>query len=571
MKQIIRGKTYGFLGAAPANAEVHYTILRGGPSTSEWQTASNKFLATHPWSVAGTFSRLYVAMLGPVENGSDQVWADTTFTLYVNDVATALTVTVPAAGPVTENGFQASAANTVDTVTVAPGDRLSMRRDISVITGVLNGLAANMEWSLTFDSTNAGESSYGSGAIGTAALGGSNISTSAPLSGTAYGFYVGSLAVTDITAHSIVPLEGSIVRIDVVLDVAPGVGATRTFLMAVNGVQQDGSGGTVDTRLAITGAATSGSVTFTLPVHVLDYVSLYHLVPSGSPAAAHATSSIGVHATTDGQSALCFDSRAATPINDGSTDWCGQNNSGWAWTTASSPTPAPAWRPDRYPSTELLVSLPGSIDAHSLSHLCVNLAAAPGSAKTFSFTTRNAFADTASVNVMTGTGTGTAVLNQGTGSADFTGVSARLDLQCVGTGTPSTGAVGWAWLMTTDETPPVPVVETRVTRRLRRFPLPSLGNLMQFLQRIEFVIQGGVGLTTGLGSDPVIMMRISRDGGFTWGNELQMGLGKQGAYNYRAYLQRLGRGRQFVVEVTCTDPVKVVLLDCLVDLETGTA
>ncbi len=126
--------------------------------------------------------------------------------------------------------------------------------------------------------------------------------------------------------------------------------------------------------------------------------------------------------------------------------------------------------------------------------------------------------------------------------------------------------------------PPPPVVTQQVLRRVRRFPFPASGNKMMFLSRVEFLIQAGEGLTPGpasdppvLGSDPIIMFRLSRDGGQTWGQELQMGIGRQGAYTYRAYLNRLGRGRNLVGEVSCTDPIPLAFLDCVADMEPGTS
>ncbi len=116
-----------------------------------------------------------------------------------------------------------------------------------------------------------------------------------------------------------------------------------------------------------------------------------------------------------------------------------------------------------------------------------------------------------------------------------------------------------------------PVIETRVTRRLRRFQLPTQTNLWMFLRRLEFLCQQGVGLSTGQGSAPVLMLRLSRDGGSTWGNEIQMNVGPIGRYDFRTYVNNLGRGRNFVAEVTDTDPVFSVLLDCYIDLEGGTS
>lgn len=76
-----------------------------------------------------------------------------------------------------------------------------------------------------------------------------------------------------------------------------------------------------------------------------------------------------------------------------------------------------------------------------------------------------------------------------------------------------------------------------------------------------------VATTTGL--DPQVMLRISRDGGHTFGNERWVPLGAQGAYRTRVMLRRLGSARDFVVQITMVDPVKFVLASGSVDIETA--
>lgn len=71
--------------------------------------------------------------------------------------------------------------------------------------------------------------------------------------------------------------------------------------------------------------------------------------------------------------------------------------------------------------------------------------------------------------------------------------------------------------------------------------------------QIEFT--PGVGLQSGQGSDPQIMLRMSDDAGFTWGNEHWTSIGKAGQYKNRAVFRRLGMARDRVYEVTISDPV----------------
>lgn len=69
----------------------------------------------------------------------------------------------------------------------------------------------------------------------------------------------------------------------------------------------------------------------------------------------------------------------------------------------------------------------------------------------------------------------------------------------------------------------------------------------------------GVGIAVGQGSDPVVMLQISRDGGRTWGAEMQLRLGKTGEFLSRVSQLGCGTARDFVFKLRVTDPVKRVL------------
>jgi hypothetical protein len=69
--------------------------------------------------------------------------------------------------------------------------------------------------------------------------------------------------------------------------------------------------------------------------------------------------------------------------------------------------------------------------------------------------------------------------------------------------------------------------------------------------------------------NPQVSLRISRDGGRTFGNERKVPLGKVGEYYSRVMLRRLGSARDFVVKITLTDSVRFVLASGSVVLETA--
>jgi hypothetical protein len=69
----------------------------------------------------------------------------------------------------------------------------------------------------------------------------------------------------------------------------------------------------------------------------------------------------------------------------------------------------------------------------------------------------------------------------------------------------------------------------------------------------------GVGLPTGQGSNPQVMLRVSKDGGKTWGNELFRSFGQSGEYDKHVEWHRVGGGERTVFEISISDPVKVAI------------
>ncbi len=69
-----------------------------------------------------------------------------------------------------------------------------------------------------------------------------------------------------------------------------------------------------------------------------------------------------------------------------------------------------------------------------------------------------------------------------------------------------------------------------------------------------------VGIAAGQGSDPEVMLQVSRDNGRTWGAEQWAKLGKIGATaTPSAEWRRLGTARDFVFKLRMSDPVKFAL------------
>lgn len=81
-----------------------------------------------------------------------------------------------------------------------------------------------------------------------------------------------------------------------------------------------------------------------------------------------------------------------------------------------------------------------------------------------------------------------------------------------------------------------------------------------FLDRFEINMKTGVGLTTGQGSDPRIMLHISYDGE-TYSEMPNTSMGPIGDYQYRVKWHQLGSGYNIVLRAEVSDPVDVVAFD----------
>lgn len=108
-------------------------------------------------------------------------------------------------------------------------------------------------------------------------------------------------------------------------------------------------------------------------------------------------------------------------------------------------------------------------------------------------------------------------------------------------------------------------------RRLRTPPILSQEQKRLFVDRLQLHVQPGIGLSSGQGSDPLVLMRMSRTGGQVWGNQRSRSAGVLGDYDARLIWNNCGAGRNMVPEFTMTDPVDWQLLDLIADVRVGAA
>jgi hypothetical protein len=121
----------------------------------------------------------------------------------------------------------------------------------------------------------------------------------------------------------------------------------------------------------------------------------------------------------------------------------------------------------------------------------------------------------------------------------------------------SNGSAGWNFA--TDFGNPI--------QRLRRSPHINLEKEWVFHHEMQVDLEAGLGPIpplldgNGVARDPQLMLRWSDDGGRTWSNQYFVGVGQAGNYKTRAVWRRLGRSRQRIYEVSCSDPIPWRVVD----------
>lgn len=112
-------------------------------------------------------------------------------------------------------------------------------------------------------------------------------------------------------------------------------------------------------------------------------------------------------------------------------------------------------------------------------------------------------------------------------------------------------------------------VDDAYIRRLRRTPYLQTGNKQTRFHRLELEMQRGIGLASGQGSDPMVMLRYSNDGASTWGNEMHASAGRMGEYGIIVDWARLGMGRNRVFETSMSDPVPWQIAGAYIEATVG--
>lgn len=103
--------------------------------------------------------------------------------------------------------------------------------------------------------------------------------------------------------------------------------------------------------------------------------------------------------------------------------------------------------------------------------------------------------------------------------------------------------------------------------RLRSSPHVSQNNQRMSHSNVEFLIETGVGLPSGQGSDPKVMLRWSDDFGHTFRNSRTKSIGKQGEFRKRVRFTRLGQSRDRVYELSYSEPTPFTIMGAQINAE----
>lgn len=110
--------------------------------------------------------------------------------------------------------------------------------------------------------------------------------------------------------------------------------------------------------------------------------------------------------------------------------------------------------------------------------------------------------------------------------------------------------------------------DTAPIRKFRQTPHSSVNLSMVFYKTLQVDMQVGVGTQV---VNPRVVLRVSRDGGNTFGNPIYAHAGLIGKYLTRVRWQRLGKARDAVFQVYCDDPGFIAFLSAYLDFEVGQA
>lgn len=106
-------------------------------------------------------------------------------------------------------------------------------------------------------------------------------------------------------------------------------------------------------------------------------------------------------------------------------------------------------------------------------------------------------------------------------------------------------------------------------RRLRIAPGLANEQKRMYIDEFRLYLDRGIGLASGQGVDPTVMLQTSIDGGDTWGSERWRSAGRQGKTKTHTWWTKLGSGEDWAFAVAMSDPVPWRIVDASLTVRMG--
>ena len=113
-----------------------------------------------------------------------------------------------------------------------------------------------------------------------------------------------------------------------------------------------------------------------------------------------------------------------------------------------------------------------------------------------------------------------------------------------------------------------PIIRTRDTAPIHGGLINRPGKTLT-MNSFELILEAGVGLITGQGSAPVVMLSFSDDGGKTFSNEMWATVGKMGDFMWKCAWFALGSFESRIIRVRTSDPVHYSIHSASSEIEVG--
>jgi hypothetical protein len=99
--------------------------------------------------------------------------------------------------------------------------------------------------------------------------------------------------------------------------------------------------------------------------------------------------------------------------------------------------------------------------------------------------------------------------------------------------------------------------------RIRTSPILNDEFTKKTVSRLYFRLTSGV---VPAGVVPSMMLRYSHNGGHTWSNEISQEMGRTGEFAKDITYNRLGIGKEWIIETRIADPINFSIIDCTADI-----